>query len=491
MAADEFDVGEFARTFQSFLERIHQLVQLKPSALRERAVAHLGVEPDGLPSLAEQVASSELPNVQLAMEAILALAPGWELIGLPSEVRQYGGFSLASLVSGRMGSHITSTAVSYVNVPVGVDETLPCVELGLYLLRFDDVPLIVLVAAGLEHGPRPGLTLEVVSPDRDASAHFAARLRALMHERNVYRGKVLTFAFSEYGGFGVTFHRLPRLARDDVILPEADLAAIEQHTVAVSTHADALRAAGRHLKRGLLLYGPPGTGKTLSVMYLCNQMSERTTVLLSGMGAGALGQAVAIARALQPAMVVLEDVDLVAMERTMPGMGTNPLLFQLLNEMDGLAEDADVIFVLTTNRVDLLEPALAARPGRIDQAVEIKLPDVESRRRLFELYLRGADHSVTPGPDLDRVVERTAGVSAAFVKELVRRSVLSAIDAGERSLSATRLDGALTDLLERSAPILRSTLGANPDAARGVVAPGPTPGVGDGFGSHIEAHFEG
>src|SRR3546814_14903593 len=106
-------------------------------------------------------------------------------------------------------------------------------------------------------------------------------------------------------------------------------------------------------------------------MYLCGQMPDRTTVLLSGIGAGALGQAMAIARSLQPSMVVLEDVDLVAMERTMPGHGTNPLLFQLLNEMDGLAEDADIVFVLTTNRVDLIEPALAARPGRVAQAVYI------------------------------------------------------------------------------------------------------------------------
>jgi ATP-dependent 26S proteasome regulatory subunit len=212
-------------------------------------------------------------------------------------------------------------------------------------------------------------------------------------------------------------------------------------------------------------------------------------VILSGVGAGALGQAVAIARSLQPSMVVLEDVDLVAMERMMPGMGTNPLLFQLLNEMDGLAEDADVIFVLTTNRVELLEPALAARPGRVDQAVEIKLPDLESRRRLFELYLRGVDHSVVPGPELDRLIERTAGTSAAFIKELVRRAVLGALDAAEPTLSATHLDGALTDLLDHSTPILRSTLGANPDAP-GNLSRGVTLGVGALSNAHFDVHME-
>ena len=64
------------------------------------------------------------------------------------------------------------------------------------------------------------------------------------------------------------------------------------------------------------------------------------------------------------------------------------MLFDLLDAMDGAAADADLLFVLTTNRADLLEPALAARPGRVDVAVEIDLPDAEARRRLLELYAR-------------------------------------------------------------------------------------------------------
>ena len=66
--------------------------------------------------------------------------------------------------------------------------------------------------------------------------------------------------------------------------------------------------------------------------------------------------------------------------RSMTHPGQHPMLFQLLNEMDGLAEDADVTFILTTNRADLLEPALASRPGRVDQAVAFALPDAAARR---------------------------------------------------------------------------------------------------------------
>ena len=83
----------------------------------------------------------------------------------------------------------------------------------------------------------------------------------------------------------------------------------------------------------------------------------------------------------QPALVVLEDVDLVAEPRDCEA--TNAALFQTLEAMDGLAADADVAFLLTTNRADLLEPALVQRPGRVDLAVEIAKPDQEGRERLF------------------------------------------------------------------------------------------------------------
>src|ERR1039458_8240254 len=75
-----------------------------------------------------------------------------------------------------------------------------------------------------------------------------------------------------------------------------------------------------------------------------------------------------LARLLQPTMVVIEDVDLIARDRNQMGPCEEPLLNGLLNEMDGLKEDADILFILTTNRPEQLESALASRPGRIDQA---------------------------------------------------------------------------------------------------------------------------
>ncbi len=138
------------------------------------------------------------------------------------------------------------------------------------------------------------------------------------------------------------------------------------------------------------------------------------------------------------------------------------MLFQLLDEMDGLAEDADVVFVLTTNRADLLEPALAARPGRVDQAVELRLPDTAARRALFELYRRGLTVDTS---GLDDVLERTEGVTASFLKELLRRAALQAAQRtpdGPLSVGAGDLSRALDELLDTRNAMTRTLLGSAP-----------------------------
>ncbi|MCB0913885.1 MAG: AAA family ATPase, partial [Propionibacteriaceae bacterium] len=211
------------------------------------------------------------------------------------------------------------------------------------------------------------MRLEVFAATLDLAQDVLTHLVDRMRDLNVYRGKVLSFSFDEYGGFGTRFMQRPTTAVDDLILPPADLASILSQTVDAGRWADELRAAGQHLRRGVLLYGPPGTGKTHTVGHLMAAMPDRTVVVLQGPSVGALGQAAAMVRGLSPSMLVIEDVDLIATARGMyDDDSANPLLFQLLNEMDGLAPTDDVLFVLTTNRFEVLEPALTARPGRID-----------------------------------------------------------------------------------------------------------------------------
>jgi ATP-dependent 26S proteasome regulatory subunit len=274
----------------------------------------------------------------------------------------------------------------------------------------------------------------------------------------------------------LTFHRRPAMDADQLVLSPETLAQVQRQVVDIARHKARLLDAGQHLKRGLLLYGPPGVGKTHTVRYLTSSLVDTTVIQLTGNALHLIAEACSIARALQPAMVVVEDVDLIAEDRGLHP-GQHPLLFQLLNEMDGLAEDADVVFVLTTNRADLLEPALAARPGRVDQAVGLELPDAAARRALFELYRGGLEVDTAR---LDDVLARTEGVTASFLKELLRRAALVAASGGDDGalrVSADDLDRALDELLDTRNAMTRTLLGGAPgqEVRAAERSPGPRP----------------
>ena len=479
------DIPAFARAFQRFLDVVNEVAsEADEPPLRATLEARLGQDPRALPVVSDRYASFEHVNVQVALDAWLEEQAGThELVGLRGEHHYH--MSLADLVQHAHRREIVIGAVDYVSLADGPSSTRMCVRAGLYLIRDGDHAAAVLLREPHEHTPRPAVGVEVLATDRDYAAGIVAGVRRLSRERSVFRNQVISFVASPFGEQSagpLAFHSRPQLTREDVILPEATFAAIEDHVFGIAAHRERLRVSGQHLKRGLLLHGPPGTGKTLTSRYLIGRLTDHTVVLLSGAALQYIEAAATLARSLQPALVVLEDVDLVASER-MPHRGAaSPLLFSLLNVMDGLDEDADLIFLLTTNRADALEPALAARPGRVDEAVEIALPDAEGRRRLLDLY--GAGVSL-PLLDADAVVARTEGVTASFIKELMRKAALVAAraDSGGGRLTVTDADvsEALDGLLAEGAGLTRALLGIGRPGSEGEVATDEIPSAAGWF----------
>jgi hypothetical protein len=460
----------FGRAFRAFLEESVKGQKVEDPPFVARLADHLGADPREMPILAEQMSVIEHPNVQAALDAwISGDGRSAELLGMSAEQKRYQGLGFSDLITpisgGLMGDRAPRPGpVDYVNVPVARGRVRACVQHGLYLLNDGRIPLAALMRGPSEHGGMPQIQIEAMARDPEGAAGFLTEIREEMLRHNVYRGQLLALG-NPHGPFGeggpmVEFLTVPEIEPNEVILPEGVLEQIERHTVRFTEHAEELLAAGRHLKRGLLLHGPPGTGKTLTAMYLVGRMPGRTTLVLSGRSYGLVSPTCELARNLQPSMVILEDVDLVAEERGAGFMGENPLLFELLNEMDGLAEDADVIFALTTNRPDLLEPALAARPGRVDQATEIPLPDADCRRRLISLYGQGLDLRLE---DVESIISRTDGTSASFIKELLRRAtLLAAEEGGELVLTDRHVFEALDELLVAGGTLTMRLLGGEP-----------------------------
>jgi len=392
--------------------------------VRQRLRTHFGQDPFDLPVVSRPLAAWDRPNLTVALEAWLPSRSS-EVLGLPVMHGYRAG--LAELVRGSQWMpSVEFGGVEHVTVALGTDEAVRCVRSGLWLVHDEDSEPLVLFLKASDTGGGESLELEAMARDEGRAEGILDALRRLMHERNVYRGRVLELAsrhFHEDEDAPLTVRSLPSVTRERIVLPAGILDRVERQAVAMARHGRRLRASGRHLRRGVLLHGPPGVGKTLTAMYLATLMPERTVVLLTGQGYGTVRASIDLATALQPSMVVLKDVDLVALDRSYEP--TNAVLVELLNAMDGLNEDHDLLFLLTTNRPDLLEPALAARPGRIDQAVEFPLPDAESRRRLLELYGEGLDLRLERP---DALVEELVGVSPAFIRELLRRAALHAAE---------------------------------------------------------------
>jgi cell division protease FtsH len=452
---------EFAEAYRDVASWANAKAYERESPFAEMLREHFGADPGAFPITSEEIGVHERPNLQLALDAYLgADGRSHELVGV---VSPHEGMELSLSTFVHEDAHFPAKvgAVQRTVVPLAGGESVSCVVSGLYLVRDGERRMALHIGGGESRFGRPQVRLDVMAPTSEEGEALVAELRRLMHEHNVFRGKVIALGTSggdyEESAVGVTFVSVPEVERDDIVLPAGVLDTLELHTAVFSEHREALAAGGRHIRRGLLLHGPPGTGKTLTSMHLVRRLEGRTTLILTGGGLGLIGEAFSMARSLQPSLVILEDIDLVAHERTFFEGGASSLLFELLNRMDGIGEDADVIVLMTTNRAELLEPALAARPGRVDQAIEFPLPDAESRERLLELFCRGLDARIE---DPATIVVRTDGASPAFIRELVRKAALYAARDGSATVTDAHFGEAL-EQLDAGGRLTRSLLGAD------------------------------
>jgi hypothetical protein len=472
------DVGRLARRL---LRRAVVAARTEDAPVQRALWEHLGPQAAEVPVVRTTWPGYDRVNVQVGLDAWLA-GPGrrHELAGITGF---HPGPGIADLVQNEQwrGVRLGSPATDLLPAgPGGV--TLACPQCALCLVTDGGHRLALLIqAAG------PEVHLEAACADPGRARGVIDEIRQLSIERNVFRGHVVSFGGEVFGPRHqelLSFLERPGVGREQVILPPELLERIERQVAGVARHASWLRASGQHLKRGVLLHGPPGTGKTHTIRYLLGQLPDVTVVVLTGAALNRIAAACSVARALQPSMVVVEDVDLIAEQRDSRG-GQHPLLFQLLNEMDGLGEDADVTFVLTTNRADLLEPALAQRPGRVDHAAGLPLPDADARRRLIRLYQHDLVLDLASPAD---VIARTEGVTASFLKELLRRAAIYAAEgaagqgpgaeagrgdaaASPLTVSDAHMNAALDELLDSRNQLTRTLLGGY--AAQ---SPPPSPG---------------
>jgi transitional endoplasmic reticulum ATPase len=189
--------------------------------------------------------------------------------------------------------------------------------------------------------------------------------------------------------------------------------------------------------KGILLFGPPGTGKTLLAKAVaneseCNFISVKGPELLSkwvGESEKGVREIFRKARQAAPSIIFFDEVDALVPKRgTYMGSShvTESVVSQILTELDGLEELKNVTVIGATNRPDMLDPALM-RPGRMERHIYVPPPDAESRKKIFEVYLKNASALLTEDVRIDDLIAETEHYVGADIEALVREAKLSAM----------------------------------------------------------------
>ncbi|HSR54614.1 MAG TPA: ATP-dependent metallopeptidase FtsH/Yme1/Tma family protein, partial [Alphaproteobacteria bacterium] len=245
---------------------------------------------------------------------------------------------------------------------------------------------------------------------------------------------------------------------ETVAVPEvtfADVAGQDSAKREVAELVDFLRAPekytrlGAEVPRGVLLMGPPGTGKTLLARALAGEAkvpffsisaSEFIEVFV-GVGASRVRKMFDEAKARQPAIIFIDELDSVGRVRG-TGFGgghdeREQTLNQILAEMDGFEGHESVIVLAATNRPDVLDPALL-RPGRFDRHVTLDLPDLAAREAILKVHTR----KMPLGPDVDlkTIAAGTPGFSGADLKNLANEAAMLAAREGVDHINMAHFD---------------------------------------------------
>lgn len=194
-------------------------------------------------------------------------------------------------------------------------------------------------------------------------------------------------------------------------------------------------SVGARIPKGVLLVGPPGTGKTMLARAVAGEANapffsisgSEFVEMFVGVGASRVRDLFAKAKKNSPCIIFIDEIDAVGRRRG-SGMGgghdeREQTLNQILTEMDGFEQGANVIVLAATNRADVLDPALL-RPGRFDRRVNIGLPDRKAREAILKLHFE--KKPVAKGVDIDALAAKTAGSSGADLANIANESAIVA-----------------------------------------------------------------
>ena len=215
---------------------------------------------------------------------------------------------------------------------------------------------------------------------------------------------------------------------------------------------DKFHKVGARIPRGVLLYGPPGTGKTLLAKAVAGEAKapffsisgSEFMELYVGVGASRVRELFERAKKNAPAIIFVDEIDAVGRHRGSGIGGGNDereqTLNQLLVEMDGFDERANIILIAATNRPDILDPALL-RPGRFDRQIAVEAPDLKGREAILKVHAQGKP--LTQQVNLRQIAKRTPGFTGADLANVLNEAALLTARSNMQFIDERAIDEAI------------------------------------------------
>ncbi|MFZ3077667.1 MAG: AAA family ATPase [Candidatus Aenigmatarchaeota archaeon] len=198
-------------------------------------------------------------------------------------------------------------------------------------------------------------------------------------------------------------------------------------------NAESFKRLGIRPARGIMLYGPPGCGKTYIVKAVANEagvnfISVKGPEVMSkwvGESGENIRKIFRKAKQVSPSIIFFDEIDAIAPRRgTETGSHVSEqIVSQLLTEMSGIEDLEGVAVIAATNRPDIIDAALL-RPGRFDKLIYVPAPDVETRKKIFEIHMKSVP---TKGVNIEKLAQKTEGYSGADLEAVVREAAMEAM----------------------------------------------------------------
>jgi len=283
---------------------------------------------------------------------------------------------------------------------------------------------------------------------KDKAFELVENIRTFMETKNYFKGEKLKLT----KGVFLDFLDYPKVKWDELILPQELKDEIALNIIFPVENEKLCAKYKVPWRRGVLLGGVPGTGKTKLAKILCNMLEKCTVIWVSGESISepyhveALFQA---AREFAPTLIVMEDIDVHGKDRE---YGDSAIIGELLNQLDGNAPNNGIFVLASTNRPNLLDKALANRPGRFDIKLEVKLPDATDREKLVRLFSQ--DKTFDKDVSLQTIVSKTEGFTGAHIQEIFSYAALDSLKKGHPAIKQASLEKALERLRPKQTNVM-------------------------------------